>query len=102
MDQMHVMVLGAAMGLLGFLPPGILFELVLTRDRRVGVGAGLASVFVSFAFMSVAVLAVRLLRSELTLAFGGAMACTFLAAWAVEAWRAWRDANAPASPGEGK
>ncbi|MBE6479062.1 MAG: hypothetical protein IJI88_05695 [Atopobiaceae bacterium] len=102
MGQMHVMVLGAVMGLLGFLPSGILFELVLTRGKRVGVGAGLASVLVSFAFMSVAALAVRLLKHELTLVFGGAMACTFLAAWAVEAWRAWRDANAPASPGEGK
>ena len=102
MGQMHVMVLGAVMGLLGVLPSGILFELVLTRGKRVGVGAGLASVLVSFAFMSVAARAVRLLKHEHTLVFGGAMACTFLAAWAVEAWRAWRDANAPASPGEGK
>ena len=73
---------GAALGLVGSLPPAALFELALRKTRPVSVAAGFAGA-----------------RTELLL-FGCAEAASFLLVWAVEAWRAWRDANAPARPGE--
>lgn len=75
--------LGIATGIAGSLPAGIPLALVMLRGRKFGVGVGLAGVAVSFALLSIAVFAVRAHQREMTLAFGAAMACSFLAVWAV-------------------
>jgi hypothetical protein len=91
---------GAALGLVGSLPPAALFELALRKTRPVSVAAGFVGIMASFTILVVALLAVwAVARTELLL-FGCAEAASFLLVWAVEAWRAWRDANAPARPGE--
>lgn len=101
MGQAGFVLIGIVAGLLGSVPSGVLFERAL-RGRQVSVGVGLLSVLASFALLVAAVFVVWLLHAERTLVFGGVMAGTFLAVWAVEAWRAWRDANASSSPEEGK
>lgn len=92
MGQLHFVALGVALGLLSSVPSGVLFLRAL-QGRHVGMGAGLASVLASFALMSVAVLAVRLQRREMTLVFGAALACSFLAVWAAGGMCALGKAN---------
>jgi hypothetical protein len=93
---------GALLGVVGSVPTAYLFELALKKDRRVSVAAGLVSIMVSFALLAGALLVVWAASRESVLPFGCAEAVSLLLVWAVEAWRAWRDANAPASSGERK
>lgn len=93
MEGVVVIVGGAACGVVGGIPPAILFEGVLKRGMRVRVARGVASILVSFAAMSVALVAVRMVARSETLAFGTAMTSAFLLFWGVEALRAWAARN---------
>ena len=57
---------GAALGLVGSLPPAALFELALRKTRPVSVAAGFAGIMASFTILVVALLAVwAVARTEL-------------------------------------
>ena len=100
MGEASAICLGAVLGLAGSLPPAVLFEHALRKTRPVSVAVGFAGIMASFTIMVVALLVVwAVARAEL-LPFGCAEAASFLIVWSVEAWRAWRDANAPTRPGE--
>ncbi len=86
-------VAGAICGLVGCIPPAFLLEEVMRKGIRVEIATGLASIIISFVMLTIAVLVVYLVASEATLVFGCSMAASFLAVWAVESLRAWRDAN---------
>ncbi len=87
------MVFGCVLGVAGALPAMYLFELALRKVRPVSVGAGLASVAVSFLMLSAAIFVVRLVSPADVLPFGAAAVLTFLCVWTVEAVRAWKDAQ---------
>lgn len=93
MGQASTILAGAACGLVGSIAPSFLYERALKPGTRVSVGMGLASIFVSFMFMTLALLAAYLAAKDEVLAFGCAMVATFLLFWAVEAVRGWRAAN---------
>lgn len=93
MSDVRILVLGFALGIVGALPPVIMFELALREVRPVGVGAGLASIAISFFALAAAVFVVRLVSPADTLFFGTAEAVSFLLVWVVEAWRGWRGAQ---------
>lgn len=84
---------GAVLGIVASLPAGVLFERALKRSGNVSVGAGLLSILASFGMLSVGIVVVRLAAREYVLLFGTAEAASFLLVWAVEAIRAWRDAQ---------
>jgi hypothetical protein len=96
----QAIIMGSVIGIVGALPPAFLFELALKKDKRVNVAVGLASILISFIMLSIAVFVICLAARELVLPFGVAEATSFLLIWAVEAWRAWRDAQSGASPRE--
>lgn len=89
MDGWIVFVGGAACGIAGSIPPAVLLERVLKRGMRVKVAHGLASILVSFAFMSAALAVVRMVARSEILTFGVGMMASFLLLWGVEALRAW-------------
>ena len=93
LEVWSAVVAGAICGLAGCVPPAFLLEGVMSKGIRVNIATGLASIIVPFVMLSVAVLVVYLVASEATLVFGCSMAAAFLAVWAVESLRAWRDAN---------
>lgn len=93
MDQATALVAGACFGLLGCIAPALLFEQALKKGTRVSVGAGMASILVSFLALSGALLVAYLVASERLLEFGCSMVASFLLFWGVEARRAWRAAN---------
>ncbi len=95
-------VLGIVLGVVGALPSAVLLGWVLKEERHVSVAAGLVSTAISFATLSAALVVVWLVARELVLPFGISEATTFLLIWAVEAWRAWRDAQRSVRPGERK
>lgn len=84
-----IVLIGAVCGLLGCLPPGFLLERVLKGRTRVQVARGIASILVSFGFMSAALVAVRAAQRDKVLVFGVAMMAAFLLFWGVEALRIW-------------
>ena len=94
--------IGALLGLVGSVPPAYLFEQALKRGRSVSVGAGLVSILVSFTLLTGSLLLAWVVSRESVLPLGCAEAASLLLVWVVEAWRAWKDANAPASSGERK
>lgn len=94
MVEAAVVALGVAVGVLGAMPPALLFEQALRKVRPVSVAAGLLSIMVSFAMLSAAVFVVWLASCKDVLVFGAAEASSFLLVWVVEAARAWRDAQA--------
>lgn len=100
MGTTQAIIMGSVIGVIGALPPALLFELALRNDQRVNVAVGLASILISFIMLSVAVFVIWLAARGLVLPFGVAEAASFLLVWAVEAWRAWRDAQSGASPRE--
>lgn len=100
MGTIQAIIMGSVIGIVGALPPAFLFELALKKDKRVNVAVGLASILISFIMLSIAVFVIWLAARELVLPFGVAEATSFLLVWAVEAGRAWRDAQSGASPRE--
>lgn len=80
---------GAVCGIAGSIPPAVLLEGVLKRGMRVKVAHGLASILVSFAFMSAVLVAIRMVARSEILTFGVAMMASFILFWGVEALRAW-------------
>ena len=102
MGGAQTVVSGALLGIIGSIPSALLLELAMKKGRAIGVAAGLASIIISFALLVGALFVVRFVACDEVLPFGSAEAVSFLLVWAIEAWRAWRDANAPASPEEGK
>ena len=96
MNLSVVVLLGVVCGLAGAVPPAFLFEVALrdNKSRVTTVSAGLASIMVSFAMLSLAILVVRLVAQEATFAFGVATSATFLAVWGIESIRGWRAAQA--------
>lgn len=100
LGDLVVIMEGAACGLVGSIPPAILFEGVLKRGMRVKVARGLASILASFAFMSAALAVVRMVARDAVLVFGVAMMATFVLFWGAEALRAWAIGNeGPGSKG---
>ena len=93
MGEAAVVALGLAVGVLGAVPPAVLFEQALRGTRSVIVYAGLSSIMVSLAMVDVAVFVVRLVSQANVLLFGVAEAGSFLLVWVAEATRAWRDAQ---------
>ncbi|MBO7674384.1 MAG: hypothetical protein J6S63_05190 [Atopobiaceae bacterium] len=102
MVEVQAIAFGSAIGIVGSVPAAFLFEQALKGTRQVSVGAGLASIMASFVMMSVAVLVVRIAAPHDVLLFGVAEVASFLLLWAIEAGRAWRDAQRGARPGERK
>lgn len=102
MDGVCAIVAGSAFGVLGALPPAVLFERALRRSHPVGVAAGLASILAAFAVHTCSILVVWLVSRADVLLFGAAEVISFLLVWVVEAVRAWRDAQRDTSPGERK
>lgn len=94
MEGTRAVVVGALAGLAGAFPPALLFELALRKARPVDVATGLAGIMVSFMLLLLALIVVRLVSRRDVLVFGCAEVASFLLVWAIEAWRAWRDANA--------
>lgn len=81
--------LGAALGIAGFLP--LLAAISLRRRMgRLAIASGLAAVAVSFAFLMLAEAAVWVLRPEWLLPAVAGMLVAFLALWALLALRASR------------
>lgn len=95
-------VVGLFLGLVGSLPPAVLFELALSKRRSVGVAAGLASILASFSVLSGGILAVRLVAQQDVLVFGVSAVASFLLVWVVEAWKGWRAAQGEVDPTERK
>ncbi|MCH3942742.1 MAG: hypothetical protein LKE37_03420 [Atopobiaceae bacterium] len=85
--------LGVACGLVGCIPPAVLFERALKARAHPSLVQGLASIAASFAALSVAVLAASAFLGKELLAFAIPMVVAFLAFWAVESVRVWRSAN---------
>ncbi len=102
MDSMTAILAGILCGLVGSFAPAFLFEKAMKPGTRVSMSVGIASVMVSFVFLSLALLAVYVLASTEVLTFGCAMVLTFLLFWAVEAVRAWKAAQAAQRAKEGK
>ena len=102
MREFPVLLAGIAAGIVGALPPAVLFERALRGRGTTSVAAGLASILASFALLSAGVAATALANRNGVLAFGMAEAATFLLVWAAEAVRAWCDASRGAGPGERK
>lgn len=100
MVEAAVVALGVAVGVLGAVPPALLFEQALRKARPVSVAAGLAGIMVSFVMLSVAVFVVWLTSRKDVLVFGTAEASSFLLVWVVEALRAWRGAQQGVAPRE--
>lgn len=91
--------IGIVLGLVGALPPALLFERAL-RKGHVGVAAGLASIMASFMALTLSMLAVWWFARRHLLLFGCSEVGSFLLVWCIEAWRAWRDANVAVRTGE--
>ncbi|MBR3157493.1 MAG: hypothetical protein IKG18_09100 [Atopobiaceae bacterium] len=102
MGGVCAIVAGSVFGVLGALPPALLFERALRGSRPVGVTFGLASIMLAFTVHVCSVFAVWIVSREDVLFFGAAEAISFLLVWVVEAVRAWRDAQRGAGPGERK
>lgn len=102
MDSMTAILAGVLCGLVGSFAPAFLFEKALKSGTRVSMSAGIASIMVSFVFLSLALLAVYVLASTEVLAFGCAMVLAYLLFWAVEAVRAWKAAQVAQRAKEGK
>lgn len=97
MGGAQTVLVGALLGIAGSVPSAVLLELALRKGRAIGVAAGLVSVIASFILLAGALLVVWFVSRDEVLPFGCAEAVSFLLVWTVEAWRAWRDANPPAS-----
>lgn len=89
MESLIVIVGGVVCALVGSLPPAVLLEGVLKQGMRARVAQGLVSILLSFGFMSVALMLVRMVSKSEILTFGVAMMASFLLFWGVEALRAW-------------
>lgn len=100
MSRIAVIAIGILLGLVGTAPSAYLFERALKKGRSVSVGAGIASILLSFALLVGSLLVARSVARESVLPLGCAEVASLLLVWAVEAWRAWRDAGADASSGE--
>lgn len=101
MGETMTVLAGVACGLVGCIPPAVLFERALKRGKNAGmsVGVGLASILISFVALSAMIFAVYVRESGATLRFGCALVVTFLAFWGVESLRAWRAANSGSQAG---
>lgn len=101
----QAIVFGLALGIVGAVPPALLFERALRGARNLlaqapSVAAGLVSIGMSFVLLILPVAIVRVLAPNYVVPFGSAEAASFLLVWAVEGWRAWHDAQQGAAPGE--
>lgn len=97
MDGLLVVIAGCVLGCVSCLPAAWLFEHALKGEAQAGVTAGFAGILCSYTLLVLALIAVWIFRREQVLAFGCAEAASLLLFWGVEAWRAWRSANSPAS-----
>lgn len=102
MGGVQTIVMGSALGVVGALPMVVLLEQALGKRRTPTVADGLACVMITFVAMSCTILAVRVVSRDDVLLFGATEAFSFLLVWAIEAVRAWRDAQRGASPRERK
>lgn len=93
MDCAVAVISGALVGLVGCAAPVALFERALRGDGAPSLAAGIASVGVSFVFLTLALSVVYTATVDGLLEFGGSMVASFLLVWAVEAVRGWRSAN---------
>ncbi len=93
MEGTWPIIVGSLSGLVGALPPALLFERALRGSRPIEVASGLVSIMISFMLLSVALLIVAVVARKDVLVFGCAEVASFLLVWVIEAWRAWRDAN---------
>jgi len=91
--EVRVIALGVLAGVVSCVPPVFLLERVLGCGDVPSIGAGLVSVLGSFVVASAAIFAFDAIQGTDTLVFGTSLACAFLAVWAIESVRAWRDAN---------
>lgn len=101
MNQTLAIALGAACGIVGATPSGVLFERALKRGTKdsVSVEAGLASTMASFLFLSAAIYVAHLLMGDYDLWFGCSAVVVFLGFWGIESVKGWKAAQGPASPG---
>ena len=100
MSEVQAVAFGSVIGIVSSVPMAFLFEQALRRTRPVSVASGLAGILVSFVMMSAAIFVVRMTSPNDVLLFGVAEVASFLLLWAVEAGRAWHDAQRGARPGE--
>lgn len=91
---------GLLAGILGALPMLWAFELALRGARTPSMTVGLASVFVTFVALMAFVATAWVLVPTSVMPFGLGEAASFLLVWVIEAWKAWRDAQGGAVPGE--
>lgn len=102
MTWIQAVAFGSVIGIVSSVPSAFLFEQALKKVRPVSVAAGLASIMVSFVMMSAAILVVKVTSPNDVLLFGVTAVASFLLLWAIEAIRAWQDAQRGASPRERK
>ena len=102
MEGAQAVFFGAILGLLGALPPAVLFERALRRARTPSIAAGLVSIAVSFVILAGALFLAKSLLHADALLFGCAEVTAFLLVWAIEAIRAWYDAQHRVRQGERK
>lgn len=100
MGAAGAIVVGMALGVIGSIPPAVLFERALRGPQSPSVAMGLVAIMVSLGLLASALFVVRLVWRSQLLAFGCAEVFSFLLVWGVEAWRGWQAANALAGPGE--
>ena len=93
MGGFQAAVLGAILGVAASIFPAILFERALRGSRDTSVAIGLLSILGSFAVLTCSVLVVWAVSRSDLLAFGCAEVVSFMLLWAVEAGRAWKEAQ---------
>ena len=93
MEGAQAVFFGAILGLLGALPPAVLFERALRKARTPSIAAGLVSIAVSFVILAGALFLAKSLLHADALLFGCAEVTAFLLVWVFEAVRAWYDAQ---------
>ena len=97
MESAWAIGIGLLLGILGSLPPAVLFERVLKEERPASVVSGMVSILGSFVLLSGAVLVVYAASRQSVLVFGVSMVASFMLVWAIEAWRGWRAAQVATS-----
>lgn len=102
MGGVQAIVMGSIIGFMGAVPSAYVLERALGKERKASIALGIASIMVSFTMLTAAIFVVWLVARDNVLFFGVAEVASFLLIWVVEAWRAWRDAQRGASPGERK